>query len=559
MRRWSGWSFILYLAAATLAQAQTATMTRVVTSGSPSFAGQLVTFTATVTAAQTTVPDGETVTFFDGTTQVGTGTTVVGVATFSIFTLSAKVHTITATYAGDVTFGSSSGTVKQVITAYTSATNVSADITPSTFGQPAQFSATVTSTGPEAPTGSVTFVDGSKVIGTGKISINGLTILRVSNLAAGTHFVTAKYSGDTNTSKSLSTAATQVVNSASTGVSVLSKPNASKKGQLVTLTAVVTSPANPATGTVAFMDGSTLLATANVVSGKATYATSALGSGLHQISAVYNDASNSSQSSSPPLAQIVVRPGGKASAGYYAFVIENGSFNICPYDDSWSGVWPPTGTGYFYDRTVVDAPAFFGNAYADEYFDPSLNANGLFTCRAGVLVFQLGVEYGHSHSSQSAYAADHDANDPFKGADSYSQASWYDQIYILGVPEGSPVQIQVSAQLLSSVDCTILGVLSGNGTVEYSPDLSDANGVLDPQLTFYNSCSNPSPFTQTGVQVITVAAGFAHPLSLESGLVVDMGSTPMYATIQVPDASLTIQPLTPGAVVWSMSGLSYAH
>ena len=54
------------------ASAQVATTTRIATSGSPSFSGTLVTFTATVAPA---VPDGETVNFYDGTTQLGITTT----------------------------------------------------------------------------------------------------------------------------------------------------------------------------------------------------------------------------------------------------------------------------------------------------------------------------------------------------------------------------------------------------------------------------------------------------------------------------------------------------
>jgi Bacterial Ig-like domain (group 3) len=74
-----------------------------------------VTFTATVTSMYGVIPDGEVVTFYDGTTQIGSGTTSGKVATFTTSALPVATHTIKATYSGDATFKSSSGTVKQVV------------------------------------------------------------------------------------------------------------------------------------------------------------------------------------------------------------------------------------------------------------------------------------------------------------------------------------------------------------------------------------------------------------------------------------------------------------
>jgi hypothetical protein len=91
------------------------TKTVVTTSGSPSLAGQPVTFTATVTSTYSAIPDGELVTFYDGTKAMGTGATTSGVATFTTSTLTAKTHTITAKYPGDATFKPSTGKVTQVV------------------------------------------------------------------------------------------------------------------------------------------------------------------------------------------------------------------------------------------------------------------------------------------------------------------------------------------------------------------------------------------------------------------------------------------------------------
>jgi hypothetical protein len=92
-----------------------ASKTVVTTSGSPSYVGQPVTFTATVTSTHGAIPDGELVIFHDGKTEMGTGTTASGVATFTTSSLKVGKHTIKATYAGDDTFEPSSGSVKQVV------------------------------------------------------------------------------------------------------------------------------------------------------------------------------------------------------------------------------------------------------------------------------------------------------------------------------------------------------------------------------------------------------------------------------------------------------------
>ncbi|HWE02045.1 MAG TPA: Ig-like domain repeat protein [Tepidisphaeraceae bacterium] len=82
-------------------------------------------------------------------------------------------------------------------------------------------------------------------------------------------------------------------------------------GQAVILTAAVSAVA-PATGTptgsVNFMDGSTLLATAKLnSSGTATFTTTALAVASHTITAVYSDDAIFAASASPALTQIVAR------------------------------------------------------------------------------------------------------------------------------------------------------------------------------------------------------------------------------------------------------------
>jgi hypothetical protein len=185
------------------------TTTKVTTSGSPTFVGQSVTFTATVTSTYGAIPDGELVTFYNGTTEMGTNPTKSGVATFTTSSLKAGSHTIKATYAGDVHFKPSSGTVKQVVDKYPTTTTLTSSLNPSQFGQAVTFTAQVTSTGP-TPTGTVKFLDGTTSIGQATLS-GGVAKLTKSNLAVGTHSITAHYNGDANSSTSTSAVLNQVV------------------------------------------------------------------------------------------------------------------------------------------------------------------------------------------------------------------------------------------------------------------------------------------------------------------------------------------------------------
>ena len=85
--------------------ASAATTTTVVSSQSPAAAGTAVAFNATVSASSGT-PDG-TLTFMDGTTQIGTGTLVSGKASFQTTSLTTGTHSITVSYAGNSSFNAS--------------------------------------------------------------------------------------------------------------------------------------------------------------------------------------------------------------------------------------------------------------------------------------------------------------------------------------------------------------------------------------------------------------------------------------------------------------------
>jgi hypothetical protein len=84
---------------------------------------------------------------------------------------------------------------------------------PSAFGQSVTFTATVSAnaSGSGTPTGSVTFKDGTTVLGSGTLS-GGVATFTTKKLAVGSHQITATYNGATNFKSSTSPVLTQAVN-----------------------------------------------------------------------------------------------------------------------------------------------------------------------------------------------------------------------------------------------------------------------------------------------------------------------------------------------------------
>jgi len=188
------------------------TRTAVTASSSTSFVGRPVTFTASVTPAHGAVPDGEIVSFYyHSNILLGTAPTVGGEASITTSSLPAGAWIIKATYPGDPTYLPSLGTARQTVQAYSTTAALVSSPNPSAHKQPVTFTATVASTGPEVPTGTVIFKDGTASIGRA-VLIDGVATLVRSNLLTGSHSITANYGGDGQSAKSTSPVLGQVVN-----------------------------------------------------------------------------------------------------------------------------------------------------------------------------------------------------------------------------------------------------------------------------------------------------------------------------------------------------------
>jgi len=181
-------------------------------------AGTILTATVKALAPGSGTPTG-TVTFIDGLTPIARATLIGAKATLKTNALGAGTQIITAIYSGDGNFlVSAAGPLKQIVNQDGTTTSIRSSANPSVVGQKVTFTATVTASlpGSGTPTGRVTFWDGSKILGSGTLS-GGSASYATSSLSAGTHPITAVYSGDTDFMASISMVLDQRVKTATGG------------------------------------------------------------------------------------------------------------------------------------------------------------------------------------------------------------------------------------------------------------------------------------------------------------------------------------------------------
>jgi fibronectin-binding autotransporter adhesin len=295
-----------------------ATVTSLSSSVNPSVYGESVTLTATVTNASGGGAPTGTVTFMDGSTALGTVQLVRGNATYKTGGLPVGSNTITAVYNGNSTHApSTSAVLTETVNQDGTATTVTSSRNPSTYGESLTFTAIVKAAAPGGgtPTGTVTFMDGSSSLDTVPLS-GGRATFATNLLDAGSHTITVVYSGDGNFVTSTSAPLNETVKQAATTTKVTSSLNPSNYGADVTFTATVNANApgsGAPTGTVTFMNGSSMLGMGTLSGGVATFSTSTLSMGIHSITAVYSGDANFTASTSAVLDQ-KVRQGSDATA-----------------------------------------------------------------------------------------------------------------------------------------------------------------------------------------------------------------------------------------------------
>ena len=309
-------------------------------------ADQLTATFATISALTGTTsgiagPTG-TVTFTDTTTSTVLGTASVNdIVAFSgnTYTYSANsvlnttgitttgANTITASYSGDANFAATTSAVATVTVGTGTATSVAvtSSANPTTLGGRPTFTATLTG-GPTS--GTVTFYDGTTVLGTGTVGTAHTATLRLGTTPAftgGTHNITAAFGGVSGTyTSSVSPVLVETVTQGTAPITLTAK-NSGTVGKTFTFAAVLTPSSTSATyspnqGVVKFYDGSTLLGSAQPITvtstqggyglWTATFGTTSLTAGTHTITATYSDVNYSLTTSAAATVKVYSAPQG---------------------------------------------------------------------------------------------------------------------------------------------------------------------------------------------------------------------------------------------------------
>jgi hypothetical protein len=151
------------------------------------------------------------------------------------------------------------------------------------------FTANVAAAAPAAgaPGGTVRFFDGATLLGSSTLT-GGSVSFTTAGLDAGVHTIQATYDGDGSFLAGTGSASHTVNDAAATpSITIASSRNPSSVGQSVRLTATPGMSAGPVGGSVQFYDGEALLGTSNIVSGSATFTTTAFAAGSHAITVRY--------------------------------------------------------------------------------------------------------------------------------------------------------------------------------------------------------------------------------------------------------------------------------
>jgi hypothetical protein len=168
-------------------------------------------------------------------------------------------------------------------------TTLTSDANTAVFGQPVNLTATVTAAS-GAATGSVTFFDGSMLLGVVGLDPNGQARLQVE-LAPGPHALRAVFGGIAPFSTSTSATLTETVNKDHTTTALTVDTSTFGVG-FVSLTATIV-PVAPGsgtpTGTVTFFEGTKVLGTVQLTGGQAILDLErTLPAGNHRVHAVYS-------------------------------------------------------------------------------------------------------------------------------------------------------------------------------------------------------------------------------------------------------------------------------
>jgi len=300
-----------------------------------------------LTAAVTPSTATGTVTFYNGSTKIGSAAVGAGAATLTTSFAAGGTATISAVYSGDYNYlSSTSNSLSMNISGpLVTVTTLSASTSSVAIGGGVTLTANLA---PATATGSVTFYNGSTAIGSANVNA-GIATLNTSFANSG-HLAlqavfTANASWETSTSNQV---ALFVTGDTSAAVVLQVSPTMLVIGDSAELTANI-SPTT-ATGTVTFYDGTSAIGVSTVTGGIASVMNHFLSPGAQSLTAVYNGDLTFAANTSSAVALNVGNPGSTPTttmltlSEYYGYVEDSVTLIAT--------VNPPVATGQvdFYDN-----------------------------------------------------------------------------------------------------------------------------------------------------------------------------------------------------------------
>ncbi len=310
--------------------------------------GANTTLTATVSSPYGT-PTG-TVTFMDGGTVLGTvALNASGVAMLTVSFSSAGTHPLTVSYPGAGFFqAANSAVLNEVVQTFATTLTLASSVNPVNVGANTVLTATASSTS-GTPAGTVTFMDGSTVLGTGILNASGVATLTVSFSTPGNHPLTVTFPATGPYLPATSAVLNETVQSLGTTLGLTSSVNPVNVNGNTVLTATITSTSGTPTGTITFLDGTTVLGTAPLnASGIATLSVSFSTPGTHPLTATFPASGSYAAATSPVVNQNVQNFAATATltSSVNPVLISNATVLTATIT---SPAGPPTGSVTFFD------------------------------------------------------------------------------------------------------------------------------------------------------------------------------------------------------------------
>jgi hypothetical protein len=349
------------------------TSTSVVASPSPSVYGQEVTFTATVSAKDSSagIPTG-TVEFLAGKNDLGNALLRDGIATFKTKSIPVGSYAITARYVPTGSFAASQGPTSHTVSPADTTVQADWSVEPAAkaavYGQSVHLTARVAAVAADVgtPSGLVEFWEGNTRLATAGLGVDGVATADVGGFDPGNHVVEARYFPDTNDFRPQSGPTTVPVDRANTQVTLTSSvpaaPSFAYYGLVITYTAAAVAVAPGAgvpQGPISIVDTTTgqVLGAINPQAGVTSVTVNTLTVGTHSIIAIYQGDGFFNPNSSDPFAQKIERcptfiQGVFQKQAVFGQDIEFDVF-VVPFIPPPQGVVPTGAVGVLFQQNVI--------------------------------------------------------------------------------------------------------------------------------------------------------------------------------------------------------------